>query len=107
MSPESQGTDLKRTSGWQLPDQMNQKHNEDGEYHGDGEIAEDFPADFAAALSGQYPRVRGPGLFQSKSGRTSAPRLPQASHIKRGSISESLTSSGHLLALIGSELDAA
>jgi hypothetical protein len=82
-----------------IPDQINLKHNEDG----DGEIAEDFPADFVAALSGQYPLVRAAGLSQSKSGRTSAPRLPQAPHVKRGSISESLTSSGHLLALIATK----
>jgi hypothetical protein len=31
--------------------------------------------------------------FQSKSGRTSEPRLPQAEHVKRGSMSESRTSS--------------
>jgi hypothetical protein len=104
MSPESQGTDLKRTIDRHvlvaIPDQINQKHNQDGELHGDGEIAEDFPANFVAALSGQYPLVRAAGLSQSKSGRTSAPRLPQAPDVKRGSISESLTSSGHVLALI-------
>jgi hypothetical protein len=33
---------------------------------------------------------------QSKSGRTSAPRLPQAVQTKLPSISESRTSSGHL-----------
>ena len=85
------------------PDQINQKHNQDGELHGDGEIAEDFPANFVAALSGQYPLVRAAGLSQSKSGRTSAPRLPQAPDVKRGSISESLTSSGHLLVLIATK----
>ena len=83
-----------------IPDQIKQKHNEDGEYYGDGEIAEDFPANFVAVLSGQYPLVRAVGLSRSKSGRTSAPRLPQAPDVKRGSISESLTSTGHLLALI-------
>jgi hypothetical protein len=34
-------------------------------------------------------------LFQLKSGRTSAPRLPQAAQINRGSISDSRVSSGH------------
>ena len=86
-----------------IPDQINQKHNEDGELRGDGEIAEDFPANFVAALSGQYPLVRAADLSQSKSGRTSAPRLPQAPDVKRGPISESLTSSGHLLALIATK----
>jgi hypothetical protein len=33
-------------------------------------------------------------LFQLKSGRTSAPRLPQAWQTNRGSISDSLNSSG-------------
>jgi hypothetical protein len=86
-----------------MPDQINQKHNKDGELHGEAEIAEDFPANFVAALSGQYPLVRAAGLSQSKSGRTSAPRLPQAADVKRGSISESLTSSGHVLALIATK----
>jgi hypothetical protein len=36
-----------------------------------------------------------PILAGLKCGRTSAPRLPQALHTNRGSISESLKSSGH------------
>jgi hypothetical protein len=42
-------------------------------------------------------------LFQLKSGLTSAPRLPHARQIRRGSISHSLTSSGHWLILIAIE----
>jgi hypothetical protein len=38
-----------------------------------------------------------------KSGRTSAPRLPQALQVKRGSTSESQTSSGQLSPLIAIE----
>jgi hypothetical protein len=40
------------------------------------------------------------GLFQLKSGLTSAPRLPQAAQTKRGSISDSRTSSGQRSAFI-------
>ena len=71
--------------------------------HSDGEEngVVHLDADLAAKCSGQYPLVRAAGLSQSKSGRTSAPRLPQAPHVKRGSISESLTAS--LLALIATK----
>jgi hypothetical protein len=43
----------------------------------------------------RYPIIGTCGLSQLKSGRTSAPRLPQALHTKRGSISDSRISSGH------------
>ena len=87
-----------------VPGQVNQKHIADGQHYGDGEdIGEDhLDADLAAKHSGRYPLVRAAGLPRSKPGRTSAPRLPQA-HVKRGSISESLISSGHLLALIATK----
>jgi hypothetical protein len=43
----------------------------------------------------RYPISAGTvDLFQLKSGRTSAPRLPQAAQAKRGSISDSGISSG-------------
>jgi hypothetical protein len=42
-------------------------------------------------------------LSQLKSGRRSAPRLPQVLQVKRGSISDSLTSSGHASPLIAIE----
>ena len=45
----------------------------------------------------------GPQTFQLKSGRTSAPRLPQAVQTKRGSISDSRTSSAQASPLIASE----
>jgi hypothetical protein len=38
-----------------------------------------------------------------KSGRTSAPRLPQAEQVKRSSMSDSLTSSGQQSALTATE----
>ena len=41
--------------------------------------------------------------WRMKSGRTSAPRLPQARHKNRGSISDSLASSGQPSALIAVE----
>jgi hypothetical protein len=40
------------------------------------------------------------GLPQLKSGRTSAPRLPQAWHTNRASISDNLASSGQLSPLM-------
>jgi hypothetical protein len=47
-----------------------------------------------------YPRL---GLPQLKSGRTSAPCLPQAAQTNRGSRSDSRTSSGHSSALIATQ----
>jgi hypothetical protein len=43
------------------------------------------------------------GRFQLKSARTSASRLPQAAQTKRGSMSDSLKSSGQRSALIAIE----
>jgi hypothetical protein len=48
----------------------------------------------------QYPLISAPGLSQWKSGGTSAPRLPQAEQVKRGSISDNRTSSRHRSPLI-------
>jgi hypothetical protein len=45
----------------------------------------------------------GPSTFQLKFGRTSAPRLPQALHVNRGSTSDSRISSGQRSALIAIE----
>jgi hypothetical protein len=43
----------------------------------------------------RYPMPpTGPRIFQLKFGRTSAPRLLQLEHMKSGSISDSLKSSG-------------
>jgi len=88
-----------------VPDQIHIQHKEDGHHLRDGEDIDEghLGFDLAARHSGQYPRVLAAGLSQSKSGRTSAPRLPQAPHVNRESISESLTSSGHLLALIATK----
>jgi hypothetical protein len=41
--------------------------------------------------------------FQLKFGRTSAPRLPQALHTNRSSMSDSRTSSGHASPLMAIE----
>jgi hypothetical protein len=51
----------------------------------------------------QYPTVRADFLSQSKSGRTSAPRVPHAVQIKRGSRSDSRTSSAQASPLISIE----
>jgi hypothetical protein len=47
------------------------------------------------------------GLPQLKSGRTSAPRLPQAWHTNRASISDNLASSGQLSPLMANRVAAA
>jgi hypothetical protein len=51
----------------------------------------------------RYPIIGTTGLFQLKSGRTSAPRLPQGEEMKRASTSVSRTSSGQWSPLIAVE----
>ena len=56
----------------------------------------------------QFQRVELPDALRllpsvRKSGRTSAPRLPQTVQVNSGSMSDSLTSSSHCSALIATE----
>jgi hypothetical protein len=51
----------------------------------------------------RYPIIGTTGLFQLKSGRTSAPRLPHDEQVKRGLMSDRRTSSRHASPLIATE----